>query len=126
MALIPLRRFFPDRRKGRAVSHVRFTSKSGHQEALLGCPLCAKSRLVQCAQTATTRERAMRGPSIGPPSDLHQLGDFRAAVLSGLLLEKGHQASGGRVSGGLLYPQKRTLISTAVMSAKCQKKPLPN
>jgi hypothetical protein len=32
-----------ERRKFHLDCHVRFTSESGHCEALLGCPLCAKS-----------------------------------------------------------------------------------
>src|SRR6516225_8806173 len=45
------------------------------------CPLCAKSRPMQCSINCNDEGTCDEGgPSIGPPSDLHQLGDFRAAV----------------------------------------------
>ena len=60
--------------------------KSGHSvrsrplSAVL-CPLCAKSRLMQCSINCNDEGTCdERGPSIGLPSDLPQLGDFRAAV----------------------------------------------
>ena len=34
----------------RSPNDVRFAPKSRHQEALLGCPLCAKSGLMQCSK----------------------------------------------------------------------------
>ena len=52
-------------------SNVRFTPKSGHGNSLVGCPLCAKSGLMQCSKKRLV-DHLIKRQRAGTPLNLNR------------------------------------------------------